>query len=416
MLKSDNPGVNFQRHPHRENVIIWSRQAVGIKVVLSPPDQSLFAHLERQYGVGHIEYLGPIGRDGEDVYFCIKPDRSGGIYYHSHRDTYQRPVEYTGMLKDLRDRVLENERRKGGVGRRMENPKQKDALVVGDDYVVYEEFAEGTKGTSEENAHPPQEAYDDFWDSVYEAVGSLVRERDDAAYKLSRNLSDWYCEVSGFGWRGQSGYKIIDVSTYQKSDLAVGREFLRQILPNTDCTFYVYDDLDGAGLKIDNAHHDVPTGGEWYHAAPLAWMLMKGYWFGIQNDSDEIIESIHEAIIGEWEYEFLNVVLRDPKFGQRKPLDIEFNALCKQFLARYGKKMNDKHLDVLIGDLQTFFNSYYALDAMDEWADYLRNSDIEGVEQEISTFLGCNGVLKGDVDPADLDEMRRIYQKIEREG
>lgn len=70
----------------------------------------------------------------------------------------------------------------------------------------------------------------------------------------------WYVEATNFGWRHMSGHKIIRANN--------GKDFLRQILPNTDCTFWIYP-LGEDGLKINNCHHDSPIRGvEWYHAWP----------------------------------------------------------------------------------------------------------------------------------------------------
>lgn len=68
-------------------------------------------------------------------------------------------------------------------------------------------------------------------------------------------------EVNGFGWLHQDGSK-----TFKADE---GRELLREILPNTDCTWEVYhytEPFTGKkGLAIQNWHHDAPTGGEWYY-------------------------------------------------------------------------------------------------------------------------------------------------------
>jgi len=46
---------------------------------------------------------------------------------------------------------------------------------------------------------------------------------------------------------------------------------LKEILPNTDCTFWIYDYEENGmkGLKINNCHHDSPIRGkEWYYILP----------------------------------------------------------------------------------------------------------------------------------------------------
>jgi hypothetical protein len=152
---------------------------------------------------------------------------------------------------------------------------------------------------------------------------------------------------------------VFSVSTYQTSDREIGIEFLRHILPDTDNTFWVFDYLNGAGLKIENAHHDAPVGGEWYYCVPLAWMLMNGNWWGLENDSDEMIPEIHDALLGEWETEFLNKELSAIKgtpqektrgdrwwqgTSQRLALDIEFPTIYKKFIAQYKVSSSDKYL------------------------------------------------------------------------
>lgn len=71
----------------------------------------------------------------------------------------------------------------------------------------------------------------------------------------------WQAEMRHFGWRGQDGWK-----KFRARD---GREFLREILPNTDCTFKVFIDPCKA-VRIQNFHHDSPVGNEWYYITPYA--------------------------------------------------------------------------------------------------------------------------------------------------
>ena len=388
----------YQRHPERSNVVIWTCQKhMGIKVHLDPPDAKLFAYLERTYGQGHVEYLGPSGHNGADQYFCIKPDRSGGIYYTDSSNV---------------------------VGRTMTNSKEKNALVVGDDSGVRDWVQEGTAGTSDAGREPDQQDYDDFWESVYEATGALVRERDDKAYAINRGLGDWYCEVSNFGWRNQNGNETFSIRTHKESDLSVGQQFLRAILPNTDCTFYIYDDCTGFGLKIDNAHHDAPTGGEWYHCAPLAWMMKAGCWWGLQNDSDEMIPEIHDALLEEWETEFLNKELsaiagtpqeksRGDRWwqgtGQRLALDIEFPTLYKKFKSQFGVT-TDKFLSDFKQELEDFYYQYYASSVVDEWKDYLPNCNFNGFGEELRIFFRTGNFQVG--DRTIPDEMYKRLEKI----
>lgn len=94
--------------------------------------------------------------------------------------------------------------------------------------------------------------------------GDLLQYEFDA---LSDALTDlmtkhettsWVATVENFGWRALSGRKAFVARD--------GRELLRQVLPNTDCTFKVFE--EGDHLAIQNWHHDSPTGKEWYRIYP----------------------------------------------------------------------------------------------------------------------------------------------------
>lgn len=70
----------------------------------------------------------------------------------------------------------------------------------------------------------------------------------------------WHAEVKNFGWDSRNGYK--DFTAY------TGRELLGQVLPRTECSFKIWVDVPNKTIKIDNAHHDKPTGGEIYTITP----------------------------------------------------------------------------------------------------------------------------------------------------
>jgi len=71
----------------------------------------------------------------------------------------------------------------------------------------------------------------------------------------------WYAEAHNFGWRKLDGHKTFRAGA--------GEKLLRQILPDTECTFRVYDYAGGRGFAINNFHHDSPVGKEWYYVEPL---------------------------------------------------------------------------------------------------------------------------------------------------
>lgn len=70
---------------------------------------------------------------------------------------------------------------------------------------------------------------------------------------------NWMAKVTGFGWRKQDGYKEIQADN--------GSDFLKSIFPETDCSFKLFQ--DEKGIKIQNFHHDSPTGNEWYDIQPV---------------------------------------------------------------------------------------------------------------------------------------------------
>ena len=92
------------------------------------------------------------------------------------------------------------------------------------------------------------------WDSFTEFLSEILRKKD------RYHQGYWRAEVKNFGWRNLDGGKEFRAGN--------GVEFLREILPKTDCTFKVYH--FGHGLAIQNWHHDSPTGNEWYHIFPVS--------------------------------------------------------------------------------------------------------------------------------------------------
>ena len=66
----------------------------------------------------------------------------------------------------------------------------------------------------------------------------------------------WYARVKNFGWMKREGHKRFQATK--------GIELLRQILPDTDCSFRIYKYRKN-GFAINNSHHDSPCGAEWYY-------------------------------------------------------------------------------------------------------------------------------------------------------
>jgi hypothetical protein len=76
--------------------------------------------------------------------------------------------------------------------------------------------------------------------------------------RINPDELEWHATVENFGWMHQSGVSDFNATT--------GEELLRKTLPKTDCSFKIYDDK--TSIRIDNAHHDKPCGGEIYVITP----------------------------------------------------------------------------------------------------------------------------------------------------
>lgn len=118
-----------------------------------------------------------------------------------------------------------------------------------------EELPDHLKGKSEKEirdfvyADSDQNQWD--WDDAMCYLTDLMNERNPGGY--------WTVKVENFGWMSRSGSKEFVATT--------GKELIKNILPNCDCTFHIYDN-DGIGFKINNFHHDSPVGKEWYYVMP----------------------------------------------------------------------------------------------------------------------------------------------------
>jgi hypothetical protein len=94
--------------------------------------------------------------------------------------------------------------------------------------------------------------YELEWDYIIDHLTELMNEKNPDGY--------WYAKVSNFGWRhldGNTDFFNVDNGT----------ELLRKVLPDTDCSFTIYD--EDYGFRINNAHHDAPMGGEIYNIVIL---------------------------------------------------------------------------------------------------------------------------------------------------
>ena len=94
--------------------------------------------------------------------------------------------------------------------------------------------------------------FQDSYQSMTEQLAEVMKKKNPDGY--------WRGQVKNFGWRAVSGEKYFQANT--------GQELLDEVLPKTDCTFYIYD-FGKDGLAINNYHHDSPTGKEWYYLIPV---------------------------------------------------------------------------------------------------------------------------------------------------
>lgn len=104
-----------------------------------------------------------------------------------------------------------------------------------------------------EKAYNDQDGYDWAWESMTEDLSNLMETVNPGKPKL------WRVNMRGFGWMKEDADGTVQADT--------GVELLRKILPNTDCSFRIYK--EGRGIKINNAHHDAPMGGEMYYITPF---------------------------------------------------------------------------------------------------------------------------------------------------
>lgn len=117
------------------------------------------------------------------------------------------------------------------------------------------EYPENARKTEEEirsEVYSDNFFLSDCWDDFLTDLDNLISE-------INPN-GKWAGKVKNFGWRSLSGYKEFDADN--------GKDFLRQILPDTDCTFNIFK-FKRKGFAIQNFHHDSPTGKEWYYIVPL---------------------------------------------------------------------------------------------------------------------------------------------------
>lgn len=122
-----------------------------------------------------------------------------------------------------------------------------------------------------------QEIWEDtgYWQQEWEYLLERLQEI------LNRHSAGiWRVDGCNMGWRHLAGYKYVECERkrdcqHGESDGFDAQKFLRKILPDTDCSFQIYE--EGQTLRIVNYHHDAPTG-ETYVCMPCAATEDQNYW------------------------------------------------------------------------------------------------------------------------------------------
>jgi len=132
-----------------------------------------------------------------------------------------------------------------------------DTSAFTEDEVAYrlESGDEQYEGMDEEDIredlYQDTDIFEIWWDDLTEFLTETLLDKNPGG--------EWSVGVRNFGWLNRDGYKNIVVKD--------GKDFLSEILPNTDCTFKI-SEWGKDGLAIQNWHHDSPMGNEWYYAKP----------------------------------------------------------------------------------------------------------------------------------------------------
>lgn len=129
------------------------------------------------------------------------------------------------------------------------------------------------------------ERVQDELSKVYECSGYLADEWESLCENLTSLMNEvnpdddlWCARMDNFGWRQLSGAKNFCASS--------GTEFLREVLPQTDCHFKIYHP-DGY-IVVNNAHHDSPCWKEMYYIYPAGECEECGEVFPMSGLTDRV--------------------------------------------------------------------------------------------------------------------------------
>lgn len=114
-----------------------------------------------------------------------------------------------------------------------------------------EEGEELTEDQAFSSACGDSDLYDMEWESLCECLTELMK-------RINPDEDQWHICVENFGWQRRNGEQLLSADK--------GQELLQATLPNTECSFKIYDREDH--IAINNAHHDSPVWAEWYYIRP----------------------------------------------------------------------------------------------------------------------------------------------------
>lgn len=120
----------------------------------------------------------------------------------------------------------------------------------------YTEERELEKPMTEDEAWSDIQDDPDFFEHEWDYRMDFLEEK---MKEINPDERAWHVDVEGFGWRNLNGWTEFDTMD--------PRKFLRKILPDTDCTFQIFereDETDGKTFYIRNWHHDSPMGESYY--------------------------------------------------------------------------------------------------------------------------------------------------------
>jgi len=98
-----------------------------------------------------------------------------------------------------------------------------------------------------------------YADDVIKSLTEIIEQ------KFSKNNYWVFARVKNFGWNNSDGQKVCQLQN--------GIDVINKILPQTDCTFKIFN--FGKGIAIQNWHHDSPIGNEWYYILPASKKTLK---------------------------------------------------------------------------------------------------------------------------------------------